>query len=47
MEWTYPGIDYLAMQPSDGDYFILDCFNDQTTVIYNSKGNFRTFEKRS
>ncbi|MBR2176118.1 MAG: hypothetical protein IJ861_04130, partial [Clostridia bacterium] len=44
---THPGIDYLAMQPSDGDYSILDCFNHQTTVIYNSKGNFRTFEKRS
>lgn len=23
---THPGLDYLAMQPSDGDYEILKCF---------------------
>ena len=44
---THPGTDYLCMQPSDGDYSILACFKHQITVIYNSKGSFRTFEKRS
>lgn len=44
---THPGIDFISMQPSDGDYSILDCFNQNNSVIYNSKGEFRTFEKRS
>lgn len=43
---THPGIDDLVMQPSDGDYAILSCFNQDKSVIYNSKGNFRIFEKR-
>ena len=43
---THPGTDYLVMQASDGDYAILDCFKQDTSVIYNSKGDFRTFEKR-
>ncbi len=43
---THPGMDFLAMQPSDGDYAILDCFRQETSVIYNSKGDFRTFERR-
>lgn len=44
---THPGIDFLCMQPSDGDYAIIDCFKQKSSVIYNSKGDFRTFEKRS
>ena len=44
---THPGIDFLAMQPSDGDYAVLSCFKQTNSVIYNSKGLFRTFEKRS
>ena len=44
---THPGFDFLCMQPSDGDYSILDCFKQKYSVIYNSKGDFRTFEKRS
>ncbi len=43
---THPGFDFLCMQPSDGDYEILDRFNQKISVIYNSKGDFRTFEKR-
>ncbi len=43
---THPGIDFLCMQPSDGDYSVLDCFKQENSVIYNSKGDFRTFEKR-
>jgi hypothetical protein len=44
---THPGLDFLCMQPSDGDYAVLNCFNQSNSVIYNSKGDFRTFEKRS
>ena len=44
---THPGETFLAMQPSDGDYAILDCFAQKNSVIYNSKGEFRTYEKRS
>ena len=44
---THPGTDFLCMQPSDGDYSILNCFKQNYSVIYNSKGDFRTFEKRS
>ena len=43
---THPGVDFLCMQPSDGDYSILNCFKQEYSVIYNSKGDFRTFEKR-
>ena len=43
---THPGLNDLNMQPSDGDYMILSCFRQDNSVIYNSKGNFRTFEKR-
>lgn len=44
---THPGIDFLCMQPSDGDYSILKCFKQNNAVVYNSKGDFRTFQKRS
>lgn len=44
---THPGIDFLCMQPSDGDYAVLNCFSQNNSVIYNSKGDFRPFEKRS
>lgn len=44
---THPGITFLSMQPSDGDYAVLDCFKQEISVIYNSKGDFRTYEKRS
>lgn len=43
---THPGLDFLAMQPSDGDYAILESFNQKNSAIYNSKGDFRMFEKR-
>ena len=44
---THPGDTFFVMQPSDGDYAILACFKQESTAIYNSIGNFRTFEKRS
>lgn len=43
---THPGLDFLTMQPSDGDYAILESFDQKNTAIYNSKGDFRIFEKR-
>ena len=43
---THPGNDFICMQPSDGDYSVLSCFTQDNSVIYISKGDFRTFEKR-
>lgn len=44
---THPGIDYLSTQPSDGDYLILFEFkNQRNSLIYNARGEFRTFERR-
>lgn len=42
---THPGIDRYCLQASYGDMDILKCFNQKFGVIYNSKGNFQTFEK--
>ena len=42
---THPGIDSNCLIASAGDMSILECFDQKTSVIYNSKGNFRTFEK--
>ena len=42
---THPGIDINVMMPSTGDKEILKCFSQNSSVIYDSKGNFRTFEK--
>ncbi len=42
---THPGYDSNCLQASDGDYGILDSFTQKASVIYNSKGQLRTFEK--
>lgn len=42
---THPGIERYCLQASAGDMKILRCFKQETSVIYNSKGNFQTFEK--
>lgn len=42
---THPGVDKNTMMPSTGDEEILKCFNQDISVIYNSKGNFLTFGK--
>ena len=42
---THPGINDNCMISSPGDHAVLDCFKQKTSVIYNSKGQFRTFEK--
>lgn len=42
---THPGTDMICMFPSDGDKAVLGQFKHNTSVIYNSKGQFATFEK--
>ncbi|MCM1023263.1 MAG: phage head morphogenesis protein [Prevotella sp.] len=42
---THPGVDENCLLPSGGDKGILQCFNQEISVIYNSKGNRQTFEK--
>lgn len=42
---THPGDDTFCMFPSQGDKDILKQFNQKTSVIYNSKGQYSTFEK--
>ena len=40
---THPGTDEMCMFASDGDMYILSCFNQQYTAIYNSKGQHNVF----
>ena len=42
---THPGINDNSLLASYGDIEILKIFKQQQSVIYNSKGNFLTFEK--
>lgn len=42
---THPGVDWNSSMPSGGDKEILRCFKQETSVIYDSKGKYRTFEK--
>jgi hypothetical protein len=42
---THPGTDFNALQPSDGDYAILNQFNQENSAIYNSTGNYSIFER--
>ncbi|MGN0552165.1 MAG: hypothetical protein ACI4I1_02195 [Oscillospiraceae bacterium] len=42
---THPGTEINTTIPSSGDKEILNCFDQEQSVIYDSKGNFRTFEK--
>lgn len=42
---THPGVEINVSMPSTGDKEILKCFNQQSGVIYDSKGKYRTFEK--
>lgn len=43
---THPGLDFFVLQASEGDYLILEQFEQEYSVIYNSKGIFETFKKR-
>ena len=40
---THPGVDFNCLFSSDGDRTILKQFEQNTSVIYNSKGQFLTF----
>lgn len=42
---THPGNDINCLMPSGGDKAVLLEFPQKTSVIYNSKGQFATFEK--
>lgn len=42
---THPGTEINTTIPSLGDKEILKCFNQEQSVIYDSKGTYRTFEK--
>ena len=42
---THPGTDFNCLTASQGDYEILQCFSQQYSVIYNSKGEYLIFER--
>ena len=42
---THPGVDRNVLAASEGDKDILMMFRQKMSVIYNSKGQFLTFEK--
>ena len=42
---THPGYDFNCLVASRGDYEILQCFSQQASAIYNSKGEFAIFER--
>jgi len=42
---THPGYTELCLLASDGDKLILNQFKQDTSVVYNSKGQFLTFDK--
>lgn len=42
---THPGTSLLCMVASDGDKSVLKEFNQDSSVIYNSKGQFNVFGK--
>lgn len=43
---THPGVGHLCLASSDGDKAILKAFGQETSVIYNSQGQFSTFSAR-
>ena len=42
---THPGTDMNCLMPSSGDKAVLLELSQNTSVIYNSKGQFATFER--
>ncbi len=42
---THPGVDFFCLEASDGDLKIFHCFSQKSMSIYNSKGQYRKFEK--
>lgn len=43
---THPGTDYECLTASPGDMGILKCFKQTRSAIYNSKGQYLTFERK-
>lgn len=42
---THPGNEDFVLMPSDGDKAILDIFEQEFSVIFNSNGKYYVFEK--
>ena len=42
---THPGTDINGLFASDGDRFVLKQFKQKLSAIYNSKGQYLTFEE--
>ncbi len=42
---THPGTDLFCLEASGGDWQIVECFKQNSMVIYNSKGQYRRFDK--
>ena len=42
---THPGLDKVSCFASPGDVGVLGCFDQEKSVIYNSKGQFEVFGK--
>jgi hypothetical protein len=43
---THPGDNRTFLRPSDADKKVLNAFNQDTSVIYNSVGQYQTFTGR-
>jgi len=43
---THPGIDINSLFASPGDYEILNCFDQDSSAVYNSYGRFERFFQR-
>lgn len=42
---THPGNSLLCLEASGGDWSVFECFEQRSMVIYNSKGQYRRFDK--
>ena len=43
---THPGVHGNCLRASDGDYAVLEQFDQEKSVIYNSTGSFDTFDNQ-
>ncbi|MGN0648917.1 MAG: hypothetical protein ACI4KM_00625 [Oscillospiraceae bacterium] len=42
---THPGDSSFCLEASEGDWLVFECFEQQSMAIYNSKGQYRRFDK--
>lgn len=42
---THPGDSSFCLEASEGDWLVFECFEQKSMVIYNSKGQYRRFDK--